>query len=65
MSKRNICDACRKIILDEPIRNINGFTLHVSEDCFNLYVDKVEQGKLKTPFTGDARNKKVLRAITR
>lgn len=58
--KRNICDACRKIIFNEPQRLINGFTLHASEECFNLYTDKVEQGKLRVPFTLDPRNKQVV-----
>jgi|WetSurMetagenome_2_1015567.scaffolds.fasta_scaffold543547_2 hypothetical protein len=46
-----ICDACRKPIRDiEPVRKIHGFKIHVTDECFEIYVTKVEKRILKVPF---------------
>ena len=55
---KTVCDACRKLIRSNDRRRlINGFTLHIDDFCFALYMEKVKNGILRVHSTMDNRKK--------
>lgn len=53
----DVCDACRRPILGgDGIRLIHSYRIHLTDECFSIYSEKVEKNLLKVPFTLDHKN---------
>ena len=48
----SLCDAChRPLRQGDPQRIIQGYQLHLTDECFDMYLMKVNKGVLKVAFT--------------
>ena len=53
-----LCEACRRPLRKgEQQRLINGYSIHVMDECFDLYVTKVEKGIIRLNYIAAHRSK--------